>query len=303
MEKFDRHIKSKIDSLHEVPGVEFDEESVWKRIKFKSGRNLFFFIGSILLLISLVIILLPKNESQRKITEYNQVKESISKVLIDSSIVQNTEEILFKNLKEAEVDSVRDLKSISKVVPKDNAYQSTPIHPVKKVSAHKQSTSPPQLGSGQVNKSKKEYSITAGKDNQTIGITHSMRLENRLLFVHGIQFNRGFNHGFSVNEPMFMPFEINQIQIPLGVRYNLFKRERRFKPHLFAGFLNSLLLSSDARTMEYNLKFEFDLVLKYQIYSTKDGKKGYLRFRVPIYNKDIINQGVYKPSLYNVLKH
>lgn len=302
MEEFDRHIKSKIDSLCEVQGVEFDEERVWKRIQSRSSGGFFYFIGSIVLLIGLIILLLPKNENQRIITEYNQVKESIPEVLIDSNIAITKEEFLSKNLKVEGTDSAIGLKRKSSEEPKNVMNPSASIHRTKKVSVQKQNTPRTELRSGSVNERKKEFSMSAGKDNQTIGITHLKKINNHFSLTYGIQFNRSFNQRVKSNEHGFRSFDINQIQIPIGVRHQFFNRERRFKPHLYAGFINSFLLPSDSRAIDYNLKFESGLVLDYRIFSTKDGKKGYLRFRLPIYNKNIINQGVYKPSLYDALK-
>ncbi len=302
MEELDRHIKSKIDSLSEVPGVEFDEERVWKRIKSNWREGLFFGLSLILIFVSLIIIFFIKDESRRKIVEYNQAKESIPAIFIDSTITQATEEFSFENLNVDGADSISDFKHKSSEESKSRVNQSSLIHQAKKL-VKNQSTSPSELVASQVKERKKEISVSLGKENQTIGITHLKEVNNHLSLTYGIQFNRRLNQRIETREGMLMPFEINQIQIPLGVRYNFFNRERQFKPYLHAGFINSFLLSPDSRTMDYNLMFESDLGLDYRIFSTKDGKKGYLRFRLPIYNKNMINQGVYKPSLYDVLKH
>lgn len=302
MEEFDHHIKSKIDSLHKVPGVEFDEERIWKRIKPSSGGCLFFFIGLILLLTSLIIIFLPKSESQREIVEDNHMKESMHEIAIDSNSIQTTKELQFRSLKIEGADSVRDFKSKPSKL-KNSVNQLHSIHRTKKVPAQKQSTPQYELISGQVKEIKKEFSVSVGRGNQTIGITHVKEVNNHVSLTYGIQFNRNFNQRVKTNEHLFRPFEINQIQIPLGVRYSFFNGKRKFQPHVYAGFTNSFLLSSDSRAMDYTLKFESNLVLDYRIFSTKDGKKAYLGFRLPIYNKNIINQGVYKPSLYDLLKH
>lgn len=302
MEEFDRHIKSKIDSLNEVPGVEFDEERVWKKIKSNWSKGLFFGFSSIFILVSSMLFFLSKDESQRKIAEYNQVKESIPVDLIDSTIAQVTEGFSFENLNVEGADSIRDFKRKSSKEAKSVMNQSSPIHQAKKL-VKKQSPSPPELVDIQVKEREKEISVSLGKESQTLRITHLKEVNNHLSLTYGIQFNRSLNQKFGTREGMLMPFEINQIQIPLGIRYNFSRRDRQFKPYLYTGFMNSFLLSSDSRAMDYNLKFESYLGIDYQIFSTEDGKKGYLRFQLPISNKNLINQGVYKPSLYDVLKH
>lgn len=301
MEEFDRYIKHKIDSLNEVPGVEFDEVRVWKKIKSNWSKGLFFGLSMIFILVSLMFFFLSKDESQIKIAEYNQVKEHIPVVLIDSTIAQVAEGFSFENLNVEGADSIRDSTLKSSKESKSGRNQSSPIHQDEKL-VKKQSTAPLKLVDSHVKEMKKEISVSIGKENLTVGITHLKEVNNHLSLTYGIQFNRSLNQRFGKREVMLIPFEINQIQIPFGVRYNFFNRERQFKPYVYTGFINSFLLSSYSRTMDYNLKFESGLGLDYRIFSTKDGKKGYLRFRLPIYNKNMINQGVYKPSLYDVLK-
>lgn len=302
MEEFDRQIKSKIDSLAEVPGIKFDEERVWKKIKLNPSLGPLSFIVPIFLLSFLSIGFLYKHWSQRNHIRQDQIEESISEVLIDSNSVQSKKARLFIKTEIQGADSVIGLRSELNDESKNSENQVTSIQGTKKKLLHKQSESLYEfVDDGQENARKKEFFVSVGKGSHTLGITRLRELNNRFLLTYGIQINRNFAQVFETNEGVFMSSEINQIEVPIGVRYNFFTDERQFKLHAYAGLTNSFSLPNTIGT-DYNLKFDSNISFDYRIFSTKDGKEAYLRFRLPIYNKNIINKGVYKPSLYDVLK-
>lgn len=316
MEEFDRHIKSKIDSLHEVPGVKFDEKRVWRRIWSNWGRNLILLTVAIVLLISTVAVFHSRNEDQNEHIASSISRESKSDVSVDSNSVVISEEAIPKeNYSMKETFTItKDKESVAKASKDDVNIPSSSVKEVKddsdqSISPDETYRSSPQEKTpivnrepGIVNNVRKELTITSGRENQTVGITHLERLDNRFSLSYGIQFNRSWDRRFNLIEGQNKPFEFYQIQIPVGLRYSLRKENRLLNPFLYTGLKNSFFLKPNSNNMNYNLRFESELGLDIRFFSTKDGKKGYLRFKYPLYNKNIINQGIERPSLYDVLK-
>lgn len=322
MEEFDRQIRIKIDSLDEVPGVEFDEKRVWKKIKPRLSLGSFLFVG--LLLTFLTTIFLIKPESQTQIIEYNQLQESTSmgltepkvvhvdsaneieefkiQVLIDSSNIQIAKELPILKIERQGIDSVKYSGSTSNENPKNGYVKTTSTHQKKKIPIKKKETPEFESLSGQTNEKTKELSISLGKNNQTIGITHLWKANNHFHFTYGLQINRSFDLTRETNEKVFTSFNAIQYQVPIGIRYNLSNSERRFRSFLSTDLINSFPASFYNGTIDYNLSFEANLNLDYQVFSTKGGKNGFLRFKLPLYKKDLVNQGMYRPSLYDALK-
>lgn len=322
MEEFDRQIKSKIDSLGEVPGVVFDEDRVWRKVSPRLRGDWFLFTGLFLTLAFLTIILLSQDEREFEIVEYHRIEESPTKGsmpsiifsadsnavqalenqdLIDSITTQTAKESTTSAMEIQKTDSAKSTSHKWSEKPKNCNVETSLIYEKEKAFDKQKSAPVFESLESQTNE-KNEISFSVGHRNQTIGITQLKKIDSRFLLAYGIQFNRSFHQELKPNEGLFMPDANNQIQVPLGIRYNLLKGDRQFRLHLHAGLMNSFLLFPDTRSMDHNLSVESDLIFDYRIFSTMDGKKGYLRLRLPLYNADIINTGVYKPTVFNKLK-
>jgi len=294
MEEFDQHIKSQIDSLHEVPGGEFDEKGVWKRIKSNSNQNLLYFFGCILV-ISLAFIFFNRPETNRITAEVKKVEDHQPETLVDSS---NTKPEVSLPLQSPEhAHSSQDFDKKTEEPEKITSLEASTSQP-KKLIVQKLDKPTSPLTDSRISDSDHELSVSIAKGNRTVEVTQLKRLNNRFTFTYGIRSSRSFGTRFSEDGYLYRPFGFNQIQIPIGVRYNFLGRKRAFKPFLYAGFNNSLSLPSNNKSAGYNLNFESNLTLDYRIFSTRGGKKGYLRVRLPIFNYNIINT----PGRYNVLE-
>lgn len=318
MEEFDRHIKSKIESLTEVPGVKFNEKRVWRRIRSNWGSDLTPLTVAIVLLISAVVVFHSLNEDQSEHIASGISRESKSDVSVDPDSVVISEEAIPK-----ENDSMKETftitegeehvakASIDDVNRPSSSISSSSLKEVKDDSDQSISSdeSSPQEKTPIVNREPpivnnvhKELAITSGKESQTVGITHLKGLDNRFSLSYGIQFNRSWSRRFNHIEGQNKPFEFYRIQIPIGLRYDLRQKNGLLNPFLYTGLINNFFLKPNSKNMNYNLRFESELGLDIRIFSTEDGKKGHLRFKYPLYNKSIINQGIQRPSLYDVLK-
>jgi len=301
MEEFDRHLKSKVESLTEVPGVKFDEKRVWRSVKsgWNGGSSLL--IGVVLLFLSAIMYIHPQDEDLVKHTEFPVSKEIVAEVSADSNIVESTSVTplaIYQLQKEDSIDSVKF--SLSNQL-EDSVYAATSMQRSSRL-VHTKNDPPVERTSGKLQGRKKEISITLSKENQSIGVTHLRRLGNHLSLSYGVHFNNSWNRNFNRRESIIKPVNIHQIQFPVGLRYEFINRERRFNPFLYAGLKQSVLFQPNTKSIDYHLTFESELGLDYRIFSTRNGKNGYLRFKLPLYNKGIINQGMYQPSLYDVLK-
>ncbi len=340
MEEFDRHIKSKIDSLDEVPGVTFDEKRVWKKIGSNWGRNMTLLTVAMVLLTSVVTVnglykeeqneqvvssisreiksdlsvdstgvviseeALPKeNFSNKETYTIPKVKEHVAKAskggvhipprLLSTDSVQQVEEM--KEVEETEeVQEVEVVNNDSdQSIRSDETYRSLPQEEKEPVV---------NRAPGTVNKDRKELVFTSDGENQTVGITQLERLDNRFSLSYGIQINRARYRRLNLTEGQNKPVEFYQIEIPVGLRYSLHPKNGLLKPFLYTGLKSSFFLNPNSNNRNYNLSLESELGLDIRIFTTKNGKKGYLRFKYPLYNKNIINQGIQRPSLYDVLK-
>ncbi|MEM8894617.1 MAG: hypothetical protein AAGC88_08570, partial [Bacteroidota bacterium] len=126
-----------------------------------------------------------------------------------------------------------------------------------------------------------------------------LRKTQRFSITSEVQFRSGLNQRFNRTDDQPSNYYSHQIQIPLGIRYDLIKGDRRFKPHLYTGLTSVFGFPVENTGSNYDLRFESTLNLDYRIFSTKDGKRGYLRFRLPLFNKSLFNTNTYQPWLLN----
>lgn len=325
MEDFDQLIRSKIDTLDKVPGVEFNEEKVWRKIKPRLGGSVFFALGLITLLALLTTVFVsweknqiqmvkPQEAKDRKseaLTEAKFLREDIPNAqrelkrqgLIDTSSMQTTVELLISKNSIPEVDLIKDFRLVPSKKPESSIAQTVLVNQAKKVVDKEESVPLSAPFASQAEQEVQEVSFSAGSNGQTLGLTRLKRVDDRFYLTYGLQFSRDFDPRLESDQVVNKMFKRNSVQVPIGLRYNLFEKERRFRAHISGEFRNSFLASSITNAMAYNLSFESNLSLDYRIFSTPDGKRGYLRFRLPIYNTSIINQGVYRPSLYDALRN
>lgn len=324
MEDFDQLIRSKINSLDNVPGVEFNEEKVWRKIKPRLGGSVFFALGLITLLALLTTVFVSWEKNQIQMVKPQEAKDSKSEALteakflredipnaqrelkrqglIDTSSMQTTDELLVSKNSIPEVDLIKDFRLVPSKKSESGVVQIALVDPAKRVLDKEKSVPLSAPLASQAEHEAQEISFSTGSNGQTLGLTRLKRVDDRFSLTYGLQFSRNSGTRFQSNEDVNTRFNSNSVQVPIGLRYNLFKKERRFRAHISGEFRNSFLSSPVTNALEYNLSFESNLSLDYRIFSTPDGKRGYLRFRLPIYNTNIINQGVYQPSLYDALR-
>lgn len=315
MEAFDRHIKSKIESLTEVPGVAYNEKRVWKRIWLSRNGGVAFFTVAIILLTSIAAIILLPHEGQRENEAACLAKEGKPGIVADTtSVVYPEKEIRPGKFDTGETNPftkpgnslVKNINGDGNMLPslakKAGNDLGQPAGGNKPFATRQQVKKPfPDRVGDTTNTVQKALSITPGKGSLAFGVARLKRIDNRFSLRYGIQFNRHWGEKFVEGEGINRRFEIHQIQLPVGLRYNFRRAEGRFNPFFYNGLNSSFLFGADAKAMDYSMGFESALGLDYRIFSTEDGKKGYLRFKLPLYNKNIINQGLYQPSLYDAL--
>lgn len=319
MEDFDRQLKAKINSLDKVPGVEFDEARVWSKIKLGLGGNLSLLGGAMIMLTVFTIIFIARPENQTKLAKDDQPKKDASESLIASNILQDdgsaaVEELQTQNLVETKVVQIteesllpkKELQGISsskyfEVKPSDKSQRN--VVQISPTSALEEAPSAPVFEAlSRTNETEKEFSISAGRGNQKVAITHLRKIDDHFSLTYGFQVARNFDLRFRSNESAFLNPTTHHIQFPLGVRYNLYSKKNRFKMHVSTDFVSSFLTSPYTPAVDYSLSLESYLRLDYRFFSGRNGKEGFVGFRLPLFNRNMINGGAHKPSLYDLLK-
>ncbi len=106
-EEFDHFVKTQLESLHKVPGLEFDEEKVWNKVNLGTvsgtGSGLLPFIGlSLVIMIGFFYFTLKKQNPPKKDTNTIIVPEKVDtlytkEIIIDSSTFIQKEPYVIKN--------------------------------------------------------------------------------------------------------------------------------------------------------------------------------------------------------------
>ncbi len=310
MKAFDQKIKHKIESLAEVPGVKFNEKKVWSKVNNHLRKN--WFPGPSLLIVLLISFTLLFQQKRTKLNGYKQINNQILPTLIETTVNQQTENILIlkdtleiynipPDIKEKQPDvPIKKLKSLSNEMSSDHSLIT--VHSIV-TATNEKSSFPPLPAKSMVKTKEKEAFVETRKESQSVGFTYLKPINKQLSLSYGIHFNKQRYWTFYTNELGYQPKEHFLLEIPVGLRYNFLKKNAKLNPFVYLGLRNTYLVQNNFNTVQFNLGVEADLSIDYRIFSGKYGQKTYLRFKVPLYRKNFMHRSIYQPNLYDALNH
>ncbi|QHT66986.1 hypothetical protein GXP67_10165 [Rhodocytophaga rosea] len=316
-EAFDHFCRTKIEQLHELPELDWDEKGAWQKLNIKLSKNYRIFTFTAIALVLAVLLLgISWNYEDREthLTVANKKTLQTRKL--------QAKQFFRRPLQGADtlIRVKADVKNTLQPVVHTPIQEKDPILPLPQpigittlpapdsiinTISTKPDTLVPQmltqpedsLQATLTNTSRKTYRNTpdievyssVDSDNHSAGFKYVKPLSPRFSLVYGLYAAKTYKP--YINMEMHTDSrDVIGLHMPVQIRYYLLPPENRFTVFLYAGLTGALPLSGVTTATYPAMRFETGAEARYRLWESKDGSsKGFLFFRMPLYNRTILN--------------
>lgn len=313
-EEFDQFIRERIDSLNVISDVQWDEEKVWEKIKSGKGfsPNFKLFMYGIVLIITTTLITLSSLPEVPVTLEQGKAKFEPAKLKDAHQAVSKALPVKEKLL----IIQSQDVAEIKKMVPQvkkeivQDSVDQKISEPEDKVAlkpdfAEKKIDSVKTGGSGYINpyelKNSQEIVFSTAPNNLSIGLNKITYVSPRFSLVYGLYLKKFSSSSGALKNNSELSTN-SSVEIPLQVRYQFLPGESKFSVFLYSELHNSLLIDPGSGIQNYSLNYRLGTELRYRFYEGNDGSAAHFFFRLPVYEKNLINKGNPNSSSFDLIR-